>query len=62
MSIVSQFRLLIPEEIELFSEDYVLAQEWSNKRGGKPCVRKMRVTVYDVLDWLAQKIIFAKII
>ena len=24
------------------------------KRGGKPCVRGMRITVYDVLDWLAQ--------
>ncbi len=24
------------------------------KRGGKPCIRHMRITVYDVLDWLAQ--------
>lgn len=23
------------------------------KRGGKPCVRQMRITVYDVLGWLA---------
>ena len=23
------------------------------KRGGKPCVRSMRIAVYDVLDWLA---------
>jgi len=23
------------------------------KRGGKPCVRNMRITVYDVLGWLA---------
>jgi len=23
------------------------------KRGGKPCIRGMRVTVYDVLAWLA---------
>ncbi len=23
------------------------------KRGGKPCVRGMRITVYDVLGWLA---------
>ena len=22
------------------------------KRGGKPCVRHMRITVYDVLGWL----------
>lgn len=23
------------------------------KRGGKPCVRQLRITVYDVLGWLA---------
>jgi uncharacterized protein (DUF433 family) len=23
------------------------------KRGGKPCVRGMRITVYDVLGWMA---------
>ncbi len=23
------------------------------KRGGKPCVRSLRITVYDVLGWLA---------
>ncbi len=25
----------------------------SGKRGGKPCVRGLRITVYDVLDYLA---------
>lgn len=25
----------------------------SNKRGGKPCIRGMRMTVYDVLSYLA---------
>ncbi len=25
----------------------------SEKRFGKPCVRNMRITVYDVLGWLA---------
>lgn len=24
-----------------------------NKRFGKPCIRKLRITVYDVLSWLA---------
>jgi len=23
------------------------------KRGGKPCIRGLRITVYDVLDYLA---------
>lgn len=32
------------------------------KRGGKPCVRGMRITVYDVLDWLAQGMSEADII
>lgn len=25
----------------------------SGKRGGKPCIRGMRITVYDILDYLA---------
>lgn len=25
----------------------------AGKRGGKPCVRGMRISVYDVLSWLA---------
>ncbi|MDQ8207610.1 DUF433 domain-containing protein [Coraliomargarita sp. SDUM461003] len=24
-----------------------------DKRSGKPCIRHMRITVYDVFDWLA---------
>jgi uncharacterized protein (DUF433 family) len=23
------------------------------KRGGRPCIRSMRITVYDILGWLA---------
>lgn len=23
------------------------------KRGGRPCIRRLRITVYDVLGWLA---------
>ncbi len=25
----------------------------SDKRGGKPCIRNMRITVHDVLGWLS---------
>jgi uncharacterized protein (DUF433 family) len=32
------------------------------KRGGKPCIRKMRITVYDVLGWLAAGMSQAEII
>jgi uncharacterized protein (DUF433 family) len=26
----------------------------AGKRSGKPCIRGLRITVYDVLSWLAQ--------
>jgi uncharacterized protein (DUF433 family) len=32
------------------------------KRGGKPCIRKMRITVYDVSGWLAAGMSQAEII
>lgn len=33
-----------------------------NKRFGKPCVRDTRITVYDVLGWLATGMTFNEII
>jgi uncharacterized protein (DUF433 family) len=32
------------------------------KRGGKPCVRGMRITVYDVLEYLASGMSFEEIL
>jgi len=32
------------------------------KRGGKPCIRRMRITVYDVLGWLAVGMTHAEIL
>lgn len=32
------------------------------KRGGKPCIRGMRITVYDVLEWLASGMTHTQII
>ena len=34
----------------------------TDKRGGNPCVRRMRITAYDVLGWLAANMSIAKII
>ncbi|NEO82713.1 MAG: DUF433 domain-containing protein [Spirulina sp. SIO3F2] len=34
----------------------------TDKRGGKPCIRRMRITVYDVLGWLAAGMSTAEII
>lgn len=33
-----------------------------NKRGGQPCIRGLRITVYDVLEWLASGMSFDEII
>lgn len=33
-----------------------------DKRGGKPCIRGMRITVYDVLDYLASGMSEAEIL
>lgn len=33
-----------------------------DKRGGKPCIRGMRITVYDVLGWLASGMSITEII
>ena len=32
------------------------------KRGGKPCIRGLRITVYDVLDYLASGMTEAEIL
>jgi len=34
----------------------------SGKRGGKPCIRGMRITVGDVLTWLASGLSFEQIL
>ena len=33
-----------------------------DKRGGRPCIRGLRITVYDVLGWLANGMTPAEII
>ncbi len=32
------------------------------KRGGKPCIRGMRITVYDILEYLASGMTFVEIL
>jgi uncharacterized protein (DUF433 family) len=34
----------------------------AGKRGGKPCIRGMRITVYDVLDYLASGMTYQEIL
>jgi uncharacterized protein (DUF433 family) len=33
-----------------------------DKRGGKPCIRNMRISVYDILSWLASGMTIEEII
>lgn len=43
----------IPDAILLAMDYRKLITLEPGKRGGKPCIRGMRITVYDVLGWLA---------
>ena len=41
-------------------QDYITIEP--GKRGGKPCIRGLRITVYDVLDYLASDMTEAQIL
>jgi uncharacterized protein (DUF433 family) len=41
-------------------QDYITIEP--DQRGGKPCIRGMRITVYDVLDYLASDMTEAEIL
>jgi len=41
-------------------QDYITIEP--DKRGGKPCIRGLRITVYDVLDYMASGMSDAEIL
>jgi uncharacterized protein (DUF433 family) len=41
-------------------KDYITVEP--NKRGGKPCIRGLRITVYEVLEYLASEMTQAEIL
>lgn len=41
-------------------QDYITIDP--NKRGGKPCIRGLRITVYEVLEYLASDMTEAEIL
>lgn len=41
-------------------QDYITIEP--DKRGGKPCIRGLRITVYDVLDYMAAGMTEAEIL
>ena len=58
--------LTCPELRERLSNPHAgLSQNISlepGKRGGKPCIRHMRITVYDILGWLAAEMTTEEIV
>ncbi len=45
-------RVLLPATLSPMRYQDIISVD-PNRRGGKPCVRDMRITVYDVLEYLA---------
>jgi uncharacterized protein (DUF433 family) len=50
------------QEIQMKSQHQNIITIESGKRRGKPCIRGLRITVYDVLSWLANGITEAEIL
>ena len=48
------------EKVMLNYQDYITIE--SGKRSGKPCIRGLRITVYDILNMLADGMTFDEII
>jgi uncharacterized protein (DUF433 family) len=48
------------EQLAMNYRNYITIE--SNKRGGKPCVRGLRITVYEVLEYLASEMTEAEIL
>lgn len=47
------FSLLVADNLYMDYRDYITIEP--NKRSGKPCVRGLRITVYEVLEYLASE-------
>ena len=54
------FRIVHPNLNHMNYRDYITIDP--NKRGGKPCVRGLRITVYEVLEYLASEMTEAQIL
>jgi uncharacterized protein (DUF433 family) len=47
------FRIVLADTFNMNYRDYITIEP--DKRGGKPCVRGLRITVYEVLEYLASE-------
>lgn len=45
------FEIGTADNLKMNYRDYITVE--AHKRGGKPCVRGLRITVYEVLEYLA---------
>jgi hypothetical protein len=50
-SLLLAFEFDVSDNFSMDYRDYITIEP--NKRGGKPCVRGLRITVYEVLEYLA---------
>ncbi|MEE9339489.1 MAG: DUF433 domain-containing protein [Methylococcaceae bacterium] len=46
--------------MSIYYQDIITIE--AGKRGGQPCIRGLRITVYDVLSWLSEGMTQAEII
>jgi uncharacterized protein (DUF433 family) len=54
------YRNIIAARGDMNYQDYITIEP--GKRSGKPCIRGMRITVYDVLDYLASEMSIEEIL
>jgi uncharacterized protein (DUF433 family) len=47
------FEFIVVDDSAMDYRNYITIEP--NKRGGKPCVRGLRITVYEVLEYLASE-------
>lgn len=52
-SLLLAFEFVVVDDSTMDYRDYITIEP--NKRGGKPCVRGLRITVYEVLEYLASE-------
>ena len=52
--------LVVNSKLSMNYRNYITIEP--NKRGGKPCVRGLRITVYEVLEYLASEMTEAEIL
>jgi uncharacterized protein (DUF433 family) len=61
LSVINNFYYLYKKYLGMIDYKKIITIE-PGKRGGKPCIRGMRITVNDILGWLASGMTIKEII